>query len=390
MPESFLKIKCPRCNQRLKVPRAKSDRKINCPSCAVVFRYHPHPSSELHSEPTENPPLGNTMAARNSSPAAMRTPQAYAITTKREARPLVTVLSDENADASLDLNGSKIEQLAPADILNVNATSSPHTKPKPTEVVEATLVTASAPLPIPNQETAYKNRTGPTRDRSAIDPTGPPATAKKSYVSAGPLSPPKPTKLEHLGPRVLNCQKKIRKREISSHRKAEWTSIACLLLSSVLIALLLGLLAFQLLGIDPTDPTASATQIITICGIYIFLFLSLYGIFRLTVTRCVRRREQMLFQVLQKGVSIQQDGHDFVVSFQRLSSIYLEEQSPLSTLLANFLPVANRFPNTQLVLAYKGGKKKTFKGCETIFTSDSLNAAIREVQRRIDLEQPTH
>lgn len=373
MSDEFIRLKCPECQKRLKIPRRKAARKIKCPKCDLVFRcsmVHP-PGSVDPIAAVDSPPDSNIIEAENesdipneyghvdsmtqSSPGLPQTPgQAEQEKRYQEITPFGHTEDARHAGSNLE------------DWLN-------ESNPSSLEVVEATLVepptsTKNARKRKPHKQSNRDSQTDPLQTRRPIT---------NSFLS----TPNKPTP-QDLGGCIVACKRYPTMEGRVSKTSGETVAILSIVLFSILCAFVAGLVTLQLLGIHQNFLTATVTQKAMVVAIYGGYFAaSLVFIFYL-IRRSNDRMHNVTVEARQLGIRIQKNGKDILIPYKRLQRVYLEGQSDLAGLLTSLLVNRNSRSNNVLVFETLRGRKIIIKGCERIFTMPSLTAAINEINSK--------
>ncbi len=381
MSDEFIRLKCPECQKRLKIPRRKIARKIKCPKCELVFRcsivYPPasvdpiaavdsqHHSNMIEPEPVRNFPkeYEHTCSSTQSSPDLPQTPSEVAPENRyQQTAPVGHRQGDHHAGSNLE------------DWLN-------EPDPSSLEVVEATLVE-----PPTSTKNSHQRKTRKQTNRDSQ--TNPPQD-RRPDTNRFLSTPDKPTP-QDLGGCIVACKRYPSTEGRGSKTGGETVAILSIVLFSILCAFVVGLVTLHLLGIHQNFLTASFTQKAIVVAIYGGYFVAcLFFIFYL-IRRTNDRMHDVTLEARQLGIRIQKNGKDILIPYERLQRVYLQEQSDLAGLISSLLVHRNSRSNNVLVCETLRGRKIVIKGCERIFTLPTLTAAINEINRKTGPDSATH
>ena len=381
MSDEFIRLKCPECQKRLKIPRRKIARKIKCPKCELVFRcsivYPPapvDPIAAVDSQPTSNiieaetvrnlpKEYEHTCSPTQSSPDFPQTPSEVAPENGyQETTPIAHGQGAHHAGSNLE------------DWLN-------EPNPSSLEVVEATLVE-----PPTSTKNSHKRK---TRKQTNRDSQSNPLQDGRPDTNRFLSTPDKPTP-QDLGGCIVACKRYPSMEGRGSQTGGETVAILSIVLFSILCAFVTGLVTLQLLGIHQNFLTASYTQKAIVVAIYGGYFVAcLFFIFYL-IRRSNDRMHNVTLEARQFGVRIQKYGKDILIPYERLQRVYLQGQSDLAGLISSLLVHRNSHSNNVLVCETLRGRKIVIKGCERIFTLPTLTAAINEINRKTESNYASH
>ena len=381
MSDEFIRLKCPECQKRLKIPRRKVARKIKCPKCELVFRcsidYLPGPVDSITN--VDSQPNSNIIEAES----ARNFPNEYEHTgsmiqsspdlpqTRSEVEPENRSQETTPVDYKEDAHhaGSNLE-----DWLN-------EPNPSSLEVVEATLVE-----PPTSTKTSHKRKRHKQSNRdSQTDPL-----QTRRPITNRFLSTPNKPQLQDLGGCIVACKRYPTMEGRGSKTGGEKVAILSIVLFSILCAFVAGLVTLQLLGIHQNFLTASFSQKAIVVAIYGGYFAaSLFSIFYL-IRRSNDRMHNVTLEARQLGIRIQKNGKDIFLPYERFQRVYLQSQSDLAGLITSLLVNRNSRSNNVLVFETLRGRKIVIKGCERIFTTPSLTAAINEINSKTGSNSATH
>ncbi len=381
MSDEFIRLKCPECQKRLKIPRRKIARKIKCPKCELVFRcsivYPPAPvdpiasvDSRLHSNIIEPETVSNFPkeyehpgSPTQLSPDLPQTPSEVAPEKRyQETTPFGHAQGAHHAGSNLE------------DWLN-------DPDPSSLEVVEATLV---------EPPTSTKNsRQRKIRKQANRDSQTNPLQNRQPDTNRFLSTPDKPTP-QDLGGCIVACKRYPSLEGRGSKTGGETVAILSIVLLSILCAFVAGLVTLQLLGIHQNFLTASFAEKAIVVAIYGGYFAAcLFFIFYL-IRRTNARMHDVTLEARQLGIRIQKNGKDILIPYERLQRVYLQGQSDLAGLISSLLVHRNNLSNNVLVCETLRGRKIVIKGCERIFTPPTLTAAINEINRKTGANSATH
>ena len=373
MSDEFIRLKCPECQKRLKIPRRKAARKIKCPICDLVFR-----CSIVHSagsvDPVaavDSPPDSNIIEAENESDIPNQ--YGHADSLEQSSHGLPQTLSEAEQEKRYKETpsvghtedarhaGSNLE-----DWLN-------ESNPSSLEVVEATLVEP----PTSNKKSRKRK---PHKQSNRDSQTDPLQTSRP--ITNRFLSTPNKTRPQDLGGCIVACKRYPTMEGRVSETNGETVAILSIVLFSILCSFVAGLVTLQLLGIHENFLTATVTHKAMVVAIYGGYFAaSLFFIFYL-IRRSNERMHNVTLEARQLGIRIQKNGKDILIPYKRLQRVYLQGQSDLAGLITSLLVNRNSRSNNVLVFETQRGRKIIIKGCERIFTMPSLTAAINEINSK--------
>ncbi|MCH2183692.1 MAG: zinc-ribbon domain-containing protein [Mariniblastus sp.] len=365
MSQEFVKLKCPECQKRLKVPGRKASRKIKCPKCETLFR---HQQGD-----TTGPPSPITGEDSNADLEIV-------------LAELVCYGEGQNGPANLT-------SPLPRETLRADRRHRSPVPPKPHRKNRGPLRTDPDcwldDPDLPPFEVVDANLVDSTEQRRQSGRSGFFRNAKRNTPSdvvspADPRSQPvaTPPRTQDLGPCIVACKKQPNLKTGSKRARLDLLAWLCLTLFSTLFAFLAGLGSLHLLGLQTDFSMASNFQKILVIAIYGFFFLAcLSSIVYLTRRSLIRQREVMI-EARQRGIRIERSGQQTLLPYEQFDRVFRQPESELTRLISSLLAGQGRIAKESLVFETTWGKRIYIPGCDDLFTASSLADVLMEIRRR--------
>lgn len=378
MSQEFIKVKCPECQKRLKVPARKASRKIRCPECEALFRSEigvagQSPSARSTLKPTMDIEIVDAELVAYGP--GIDEPSRFKRNPEIEAQQ-DTPLSDNSVNRKSP-NGLRKKKRATTDLVPDSWWDT--TDLAPFETADGIPGNADQPKEHSKRNSFFRN----VKKRSHPAQTSP----ENPRQFTEELSPSD----QDLGPCLATC-----KRQTNLHRevkkiKPDFFAWLCMILFSILFAFLAGLVSLHFLNLQTNFTMASNSQKTLIIGIYIFFFLaSLSFIFYLS-RRSTHLCQDAAVEARQRGVRISVKGRQFQIPYEQVRKVFRAPESDLSRLMGSLLAGQGQATRDSLVLETDRGKKIHIPRCDEMFTAHSLADVIREINCRAEMAAtPVH
>lgn len=371
MSQEFIKVRCPECQKRLKVPACKASRKIRCPQCETLFRSETGPEGqqlEVKSKIIPSSEMEIVVAELVSYGPGIAAPSRFnrdPSGEEQQAPPLSENPLNRRLPVGQQRGKKPTGDLAPESWWD--ATDLP-----PFETADANFREA-------DQQREHSKRNG--FFRSAKQRPQQPQTSPENPRQA---SEDAPQSGQDLGPCLVTCKRQTNLDRGVQKTRPDVFAWFCIVLLSLLFAFLAGLLSLYLLNLQTNFTMASNSQKILVIGIYTLYFLLCLSLIIYLTHRSTYLCRDAAVEARQLGVRINIKGRQFQIPYQQVRQVFRAPESDLSRLAASLLAGRGQVMRDSLVLETHRGKKICIPRCDEIFTAHSLTDVMMEINCRAE------
>ncbi len=363
MSQKFIKLKCPECQKRLKVPGRKASRKIKCPKCETLFRHQqgdtttsPSPITGADSSTGLEIVLAELVChgpGQNEPAVLTTTASSKTLLTEGQYSSSMPYQPDGKDRPTLGTNPDT--WLDDADLT-------------PFEPGDANLLNST-------EQKNSKDRSGFFRSVKRNPPTDRLTTGRQPNQAVTPTPGG-----QGLGPCIVACKKQPNLATGTRGTRPDLLAWLCMTLFSFLFAFLAGLGSLHLLGVQTNFSLASGFQKILVISIYVFFFLACLSSILYLTRRSLYRRHDIVIEARQKGIRIQRRGQQTLLPYEQFERVFRQPESDLTRLISSLLEGQPRTVRDSLVFETTRGKRIHIPGCDDLFTASSLADVMMEIK----------